>query len=184
MTGTAPAIRIRGVSSLSLSNAPIWVVDGVRFNSGSVQRCGCRRHDDQQLDLNGLNPDDIEDIEIVKGPSAATLYGTDAANGVIVVTTKKGRAGNARWTWFGEGGAIEDNAHYPDTYAIWGHDADDANGDGALPARASSRQVPASRTAHVAQHHRSIRTSRRCTPAIAISTARRSAAARSRCATS
>ena len=54
--------------------------------------------------LNGLNPEEIEDIEIVKGPSAATLYGTDAANGVIVVTTKKGRAGNARWNWYGEGG--------------------------------------------------------------------------------
>ena len=43
--------------------------------------------------MNTLSPEEIEDIEIVKGPSAATLYGTDAANGVIVVTTKKGRAG-------------------------------------------------------------------------------------------
>ena len=49
------------------------------------------------------------------------LYGTDASNGVIVVTTKKGKAGSARWNWFGEGGRIEDHAHYPDTYAIWGH---------------------------------------------------------------
>ncbi len=50
--------------------------------------------------MNTLSPEEIEDIEIVKGPSAATLYGTDAANGVIVVTTKKGRAGVTRWNWF------------------------------------------------------------------------------------
>ena len=121
MTGTAGTVRIRGVSSLSLSNAPIWVVDGVRFNAAPFAAAGAGGTQVNSTNLNGLNPDDIEDIEIVKGPSAATLYGTDASNGVIVVTTKKGRAGNARWTWFGEGGRIEDHAHYPDTYAIWGH---------------------------------------------------------------
>ena len=121
MTGTAPTIRIRGVSSLSLSNAPIWVVDGVRFNSSSFTAAGAGGSMVSSSNLNGLNPDEIEDIEIVKGPSAATLYGTDATNGVIVVTTKKGRVGNARWTWFGEGGTIQDKAHYPDTWAIWGH---------------------------------------------------------------
>ena len=121
MTGTAPVIRMRGVSSLSLSNAPIWVVDGVRFNAGSFTAAGAGGTMVSSSNLNGLNPEDIEDIEIVKGPSAATLYGTDASNGVIVVTTKKGRAGAARWTWFAEGGRVEDDAHYPDTYAIWGH---------------------------------------------------------------
>jgi TonB-linked SusC/RagA family outer membrane protein len=120
MTGTAPTVRIRGVSSLSLSNAPIWVVDGVRFNSSSFSAAGAGGTMINSSNLNGLNPEDIEDIEIVKGPSAATLYGTDASNGVIVVTTKKGRTGNARWTWFGEGGLVGDNSHYPDTYAIWG----------------------------------------------------------------
>jgi TonB-linked SusC/RagA family outer membrane protein len=121
MTGTAPAIRIRGVSSLSLSNAPIWVVDGVRFNASSFTALGAGGNMVSSSNLNGLNPDEIEDIEIVKGPSAATLYGTDASNGVIVVTTKRGRVGNARWTWFAEGGRIEDKARYPDTWAIWGH---------------------------------------------------------------
>jgi TonB-linked SusC/RagA family outer membrane protein len=120
MTGTAGTIRIRGVSSLSLSNAPIWVVDGVRFNASSFGAAGAGGTMASSTNLNGLNPEDIEDIEIVKGPSAATLYGTDASNGVIVVTTKKGRSGNARWTWFAEGGRIEDKSHYPDTYAIWG----------------------------------------------------------------
>ena len=58
--------------------------------------------------MNDLNPDDIENIEIVKGPSAATLYGTAAANGVVLITTKKGRAGSAKWSFFTEQGSIKD----------------------------------------------------------------------------
>ena len=118
MTGTAGQIHIRGVNSLSLNNNPIWVVDGVRFNSGSVN---VGIGGSSTSFLNGLNPEEIEDIEIVKGPSAATLYGTDAANGVIVVTTKKGRVGSTRWTWFGEGGFVQDKNKYPTAYAEWGH---------------------------------------------------------------
>jgi len=140
MTGTAPQIRIRGVSSLSLSNAPIWVVDGVRFNAGTFAPAGAGGSQISASGLNGLNPDDIEDIEIVKGPSAATLYGTDASNGVIVVTTKKGRAGGARWTWFGEGGVLQDKAHYPDTWAIWGHRPGAAAT--AAPIRCLLRELP------------------------------------------
>ena len=154
MTGTAGTVRIRGVSSLSLSNAPIWVVDGVRFNAAPFAAAGAGGTQINSTNLNGLNPDDIEDIEIVKGPSAATLYGTDASNGVIVVTTKKGRAGNARWTWFGEGGRIEDNAHYPDTYAIWGHRPRGADDTSALPAPRAAGQNVHQGQRHVAQHHR------------------------------
>jgi TonB-dependent SusC/RagA subfamily outer membrane receptor len=139
MTGTAGTIRIRGVSSLSLSNAPIWVVDGVRFNSSSFGAAGAGGSQVSGTNLSGLDPDEIEDIEIVKGPSAATLYGTDASNGVIVVTTKKGRAGATRWTWFGEGGRIEDHAHYPDTWAIWGH----RPATPTTPVRCLLRELPA-----------------------------------------
>ncbi|MEP6494579.1 MAG: SusC/RagA family TonB-linked outer membrane protein [bacterium] len=123
MTGSAGQIHIRGVNSLSLNNNPIWIVDGVRFNAGSVN---VGVGGTSTTFLNGLNPEEIEDIEIVKGPSAATLYGTDAANGVIVVTTKKGRSGSTRWTWFGEGGLVQDKNNYPTAYAEWGH-----NGAGA-----------------------------------------------------
>ena len=73
-----------------------------------------------------MNPEEIEDIEIVKGPSAATLYGTDAANGVIVITTKKGRAGPTRWTYYGETGAVEDRNNYASQYALCGHTASGA----------------------------------------------------------
>ena len=90
-------------NSLSLSNDPIYMIDGVRMNDGQPLDWGSRRHAARAM-LNDLDPNEIEDIEIVKGPSAATLYGTDAANGVIVITTKKGRAGSTRWTWYGEDG--------------------------------------------------------------------------------
>jgi TonB-linked SusC/RagA family outer membrane protein len=118
MTGSAPVIRIRGLKSLSLSSAPIYVVDGVRMSSGSI---GLNTGGTSASFLNTLNPEEIADIEIVKGPSAATLYGTDAANGVIVITTKRGVAGAPRWTVHAEGGLVKDLNEYPTQYALWGH---------------------------------------------------------------
>jgi len=117
-TGAPPQIRIRGLNSLSLNNAPIWIVDGVRMNAGGI---GSGQTTAATSYLTSLQPQEIEDIEIVKGPSAATLYGTDAANGVIVVTTKKGRAGNTRWTYNAEQGVISDRTKYIDAYALIGH---------------------------------------------------------------
>jgi TonB-linked SusC/RagA family outer membrane protein len=118
MTGAAQTIRIRGNSSISLNNDPIFIIDGVRMNSSTINP---GVGGTQQSMLNTLSPEEIEDIEIVKGPSAATLYGTAAANGVIVVTTKRGRAGATRWSWFGEMGSVQDRNDYPSTYALWGH---------------------------------------------------------------
>ena len=118
MSGSAPVIRIRGLNSLSLSNAPIMIVDGVRYFSSSINP---GVGGTSESFMNSLSPEEIEDIEIVKGPSAATLYGTDAANGVIVVTTKKGRAGSTRWNWFVDGQSVQDRNNYPATYALWGH---------------------------------------------------------------
>jgi TonB-linked SusC/RagA family outer membrane protein len=117
-TGAPPQIRIRGLNSLSLNNAPIWIIDGVRMNStaiGNGSTIAATSH------LTALNPNEIEDIEIVKGPSAATLYGTDAANGVIVVTTKRGKAGNTHWTYNAELGRITDLTKYITAYALIGH---------------------------------------------------------------
>jgi TonB-dependent SusC/RagA subfamily outer membrane receptor len=71
--------------------------------------------------LNDLNPEEIESIEIVKGPSAATLYGTDAANGVIVITTKRGKAGPARWSYHVERGQNRDDSPYRLTYGLIGY---------------------------------------------------------------
>jgi TonB-linked SusC/RagA family outer membrane protein len=90
--GTNRTIRIRGASSISLSNQPIIFIDGVRFNEGTVNLGLNGQLTDR---LNDINPDDIENIEVVKGPAAATLYGADASAGVIQIITKKGRAGTA-----------------------------------------------------------------------------------------
>ncbi|MDB4912547.1 MAG: TonB-dependent outer membrane protein SusC/RagA [Gemmatimonadetes bacterium] len=120
MTGSAPSIRIRGIKSVSLSNDPIYVIDGVRMNSSAL---GLGTGGTSTSMLNVLNPEEIADIEIVKGPSAATLYGTDAANGVIVITTKKGTAGPARWTIHAGTGSVQDRNNYPTQYAIFGHNA-------------------------------------------------------------
>jgi TonB-dependent SusC/RagA subfamily outer membrane receptor len=96
MVGAGSRIRIRGASSFSLSDQPLIYVDGVRLNnqvsSGpAVQGFGSA----PTSRLSDINPADIESIEVIKGPAAATLYGTEAANGVIQIITKQGAAGEA-----------------------------------------------------------------------------------------
>ena len=98
MVGSGPTIRIRGASSFSLNTQPLIYVDGVRLDNGvgtgiSIQGFGSGVVNR----LNDINPEDIESIEIIKGPAAATLYGTEAANGVIQILTKKGRSGAPEW---------------------------------------------------------------------------------------
>jgi len=121
-TGVGARIRIRGVNSISLVNDPIYVIDGVRMRSdngsisGNIFTGGAAQSRAQDI-----NPSEIESIEIVKGPSAATLYGTDASNGVIVITTKRGRAGATRYSVFGESGLITDQNTWPTAYTLWGH---------------------------------------------------------------
>ena len=122
MTGGGSRVRVRGTSSLSLTNDPIYVIDGVRLTSqAGTSAIAIGVGGTAPSRVNDISPEEIENIEIVKGPSAATLYGTDASNGVIVITTKKGRAGQARWNVFGEAGQIHDLNDYPAQYAILGH---------------------------------------------------------------
>jgi TonB-linked SusC/RagA family outer membrane protein len=118
ITGGGQRIRIRGNTSLSLSNNPIYIVDGVRVwsdvNSSSIGIGGTN-----PSRVNDLNPEDIETIEVVRGPSASTLYGTDAANGVIVIKTKRGKAGRAVWSAYAEQGVTKDYNDYPVAYRAW-----------------------------------------------------------------
>ncbi len=89
--GTGTTIRIRGQSSINLSNQPLIFIDGVRAIEGQTGSGQSGQVFDR---LNDINPDEIESIEVVKGPAAATLYGADASAGVIQIITKKGRAGS------------------------------------------------------------------------------------------
>ncbi len=96
--GGASKVRIRGASSFSLSNAPLVYVDGVRVNNDETSGPINQGFGSQSISRwNDLDPNDIESIEIIKGPAAATLYGTEAANGVVQIITKKGRAGGTRF---------------------------------------------------------------------------------------
>jgi TonB-dependent SusC/RagA subfamily outer membrane receptor len=91
--GTGGVTRVRGVSTLSLTNEPLIYIDGVRVNNDP--RAGPNIRQGRQVNrLNDLNPEDIESIEVIKGPAAATLYGTEASNGVIQIITKKGAQGS------------------------------------------------------------------------------------------
>lgn len=108
--GAASTIRIRGNSSISLDNTPLVYVDGARIANGSP---GSGQQGQEFSRLNDIRPEDIESIEVVKGPAAATLYGTAAATGVIRITTKKGSAGRSIVTLRGGLGANWDDTNYP-----------------------------------------------------------------------
>jgi TonB-linked SusC/RagA family outer membrane protein len=112
--GTGSPLQIRGVSSLSLGTDPIVYIDGIRMDS-NPRRGGGQRGGARVSRLNDLNPNDIESIEVIKGPAAATLYGTEASNGVIQIITKRGSTGEpvfdmevsagTNWMWNPEGRA-------------------------------------------------------------------------------
>ena len=93
MVGSGAAdIRIRGASSVGLPNDPLIYIDGVRVNA---ERTEGRRQTTSRL--NDINPEDIASIEVIKGPAASTLYGTEASNGVIQIITKRGQEGAVRF---------------------------------------------------------------------------------------
>jgi TonB-dependent SusC/RagA subfamily outer membrane receptor len=102
-SGGGAAIRLRGTTSVALTNQPLIFIDGVRTRSDEYPRNGIFTGTTQRganvygSPLNDINPDDIERIEVVKGAAAATLYGTDAAAGVIQIFTKRGASGAAKW---------------------------------------------------------------------------------------
>ncbi|MBK8057919.1 MAG: TonB-dependent receptor [Gemmatimonadetes bacterium] len=159
MVGAGPRIRIRGVTTLSLSDQPLVYVDGIRVNnnvasgptnqgygSGSISRLG------------DFSPEDIESIEIIKGPAAATLYGTEAANGVIQIITKKGRIdAPAEWdvsvrqgaNWFDNAaGRVPEN---------WGLDKDGQLIGVNLVELEAARGTPLFRTGHLQNYDLSVK---------------------------
>jgi len=127
--GDPSRLRLRGTSSILRGNDPILIVDGIRVyyaqsDSTSANLASTRMGYSiaAPSPLDQLDPNAIETIEVMKGPSAATLYGPDAANGVIVITTKRGRAGPARWTLNASRGTSYMPGNYPLGIYRWGHD--------------------------------------------------------------
>jgi TonB-linked SusC/RagA family outer membrane protein len=117
-TGAGTRIRIRGTSSLSLSNNPIFIIDGIRVE-GTTGSSSISVGGTTPARIGDINPEEIASIEVVRGPSASTLYGTDAANGVIVITTKRGQVGRPQWTAYTEQTGITDRNEYPTAYWGW-----------------------------------------------------------------
>lgn len=100
--GSAGSVQIRGVGSISAGTSPLYVIDGTVISSateGDIQ-VGYR----STGILNTLNPDDIESVTVLKDAAAASLYGSRAANGVILITTKRGRQGRTSISYSGEAG--------------------------------------------------------------------------------
>lgn len=103
--GGGTSIRIRGTSSINGNNEPLYVIDGMPIISDVNSLSTGTLKSPALNPLTNINPDDIESIEILKDASAAAIYGSRGANGVILVTTKQGKAGklkisvNASWTW-------------------------------------------------------------------------------------
>jgi TonB-linked SusC/RagA family outer membrane protein len=118
-TGAGTKIRVRGLSSFSLSNEPVYYIDGVRVESGS-ESFTIGTGGQEFARINDINPEEIESIEIIKGPSASTLFGTQAANGVVRITTKRGVAGRAVWNVWSEIGGMKDYNNYPTNYFSYG----------------------------------------------------------------
>jgi TonB-linked SusC/RagA family outer membrane protein len=112
-TGGGSRVRIRGSNSMSLSNDPLVVLDGVRVDN-NTDSYGLFTGGQTASRLNDLNPADIATIEFLKGPAASALYGTAAANGVIQITTRKGRVGDNRWRAWAEASTLDMPVTFPD----------------------------------------------------------------------
>ena len=95
LPGGAVNVRIRGVGSITAGNDPLYIVDGIQVNSGTVS---FGQTFTQTNPLAYLNPNDIESIEILKDAAAASIYGARAGNGVVIITTKKGKGGKTNVT--------------------------------------------------------------------------------------
>lgn len=140
--GDPARLRLRGLGSVRRSNDPVILVDGVRiYAAHTAPRSGNLTNFDPAgmaavapqriypLDvpaaspLDQIDPNAIELIEVLHGPSAATLYGAEAANGVILITTKRGQQGRTRWAVRLARGRTTMPGTYPTGFYRWGHDA-------------------------------------------------------------
>jgi len=118
----APAkIRIRGISSINGSNDPVVYVDGVRVPGPTTGTSLLATNLTSRL--NDIDVNSIESIDVLKGPSAAALYGTDAGNGVIVIKTKRAQPGVTHWGFSGSYATMNVHNTFPIAYTAWGHSA-------------------------------------------------------------
>lgn len=128
--GASSQITIRGVSSISGSNQPLFIIDGLPMDNKTLHTSvlassliSSVSFENRGVDFTNraadLNPEDIESIVVLKGPEAAALYGIDAANGAIVITTKRGQAGGGRFE-YSNSFKIESTRARPEIQRVYG----------------------------------------------------------------
>lgn len=115
------SISVRGLSSITGNTQPLIIMDGVPIHNGNANNDGY--WDNQRIESNGLvdiNPEDIENISILKGAAASALYGSEAANGVVMITTKKGKAGSGTHVDFSANISFDKVAYMPEIQKEYG----------------------------------------------------------------
>ena len=128
--GDPSRLRLRGAGSIERNNDPIVIVDGIRVyasqsdprNANLAQSYGGGNAFNAPSPLDQIDPSSIATIEVLKGPSASAIYGSDAASGVIIITTKKGQAGPARWSADVAAGTSWLPGHWPTNDYQFGYD--------------------------------------------------------------
>lgn len=121
--GGSTRVLLRGINSISGNNQPLFVIDGITIDNADMNTkstINSSAGKDVGNMIQDLNPDDIESINVLKGPAAAALYGTRAANGVFVVTTKKGRAGKGFDVTLNSGLELERLTRLPERQHLYG----------------------------------------------------------------
>lgn len=153
LTGEGTRIRIRGNASLSQSNEPIVYVDGVRIDNGGGFGRGFvgTGGGGTPSRLDDIDPSSIEKIEVLKGAAAATLYGTEASNGVLLITTKKGVASAPRWNFEVEQGWKEYPAERVEDQ--WGIAANSLTAGGARRCAAGDAVCATTQATRLSQHY-------------------------------
>src|SRR5690606_26586172 len=145
--GGGISVRVRGSSSMSASNQPLYVVDGIPVNSGDPSHPEMGFGGQSASAINAINPSDIASIEVLKDAAAAAMYGSRPANGVVLITTKRGSANQTRINFNAYAG-VQDYWKQPkmlnsqqylelaeEAFADWGMTAEDFLDDyyGGLP---------------------------------------------------
>ena len=137
--GGSSRVTIRGINSITGNNSPLFVVDGVVINNSDYNTANTARgaggYDYGNL-AQDINPEDIADVSVLKGPNAAALYGSRGANGVIMITTKKGSAKKGLGIRINSGVSFEEIYVLPKYQKLYGGGyevPDDAGGSGVLP---------------------------------------------------
>ncbi|TKC12429.1 SusC/RagA family TonB-linked outer membrane protein [Pedobacter polaris] len=128
--GASTSITIRGVSSISGSNQPLFIVDGLPIDNKTLNTSAFVSDNSATTALSNrgvdftnraadINPEDIESLVVLKGPEAAALYGIEAANGAIVITTKRGKAGKGSIN-YGNSFRVEKTGRLPEVQGVYG----------------------------------------------------------------